>query len=108
MIITEEIRAIQLEIGAKLSESLLPAFADQLGTVGPRLAKLVFDVLKGRGFDNLELENVVRGLMQALEPYLLSDDSEHTEHASDYSHEDNSDEEEVAGEDAENGKQSIS
>lgn len=86
-----------LQIGTKLSESLLATFPDQLGTVGPRLSKLVFDELTARGFDNIELENVVRGLMQALEPALLVEDSEGAEYTSD----DFDEEEEVLDEDAE-------
>ncbi|KIM98109.1 hypothetical protein OIDMADRAFT_147592 [Oidiodendron maius Zn] len=95
--VMEEISAIHLQIGTKLSESLLATFPDQLGTVGPRLSKLVFDELTARGFDNIELENVVRGLMQALEPALLVEDSEGAEYTSD----DFDEEEEVLDEDAE-------
>jgi hypothetical protein len=96
----EEISAIHLQIGTKLSESLLATFPDQLGIVGPRLSKLVFDELKARGFDNIELENVVRGLMQALEPALLVEDSEDAEYTSD----DFDEEEEELDEDAEKDK----
>jgi hypothetical protein len=73
---------------------LLPTFAEELGTVGPRLAKLVFDELKERGFEDMALEHLVSGLMQALEPSLLVEDLEEDPYNSDYSYDDNSDMEE--------------
>jgi hypothetical protein len=73
---------------------LLPASAEELGTVGPRLAKLVFDELKERGFEDKALEHLVSGLMQALEPSLLVEDLEEDPYNSDYSYDDNSDMEE--------------
>jgi hypothetical protein len=109
MMVIQEIHVIQLEIGAVLSENLLPAFTDKLGTVGPRLAKLVFDELKGRGFENSKLVSVARSLMQALGSALLAEDSEDAEYISDYSSSDGSDkEEEDMKEGAHNGKQSTS
>lgn len=62
--------------------------------MGPRLAKLVFDELKERGFEDMALEHLVSGLMQALEPSLLVEDLEEDPYNSDYSYDDNSDMEE--------------
>lgn len=62
--------------------------------MGPRLAKLVFDELKERGFEDRALEHLVSGLMQALEPSLLVEDLEEDPYNSDYSYDDNSDMEE--------------
>lgn len=59
--------------------------------MGPRLAKLVFDELKDRGFEDKALEHLVSGLMQALEPSLLVEDLEEDPYNSDYSYDDNSD-----------------
>lgn len=62
--------------------------------MGPRLAKLVFDELKERGFEDKALEHLVSGLMQALEPSLLVEDLDEDPYNSDYSYDDNSDMEE--------------
>jgi hypothetical protein len=74
-----------LEIRAKLCNSLLPAFADRLGTVDPRLAKLVFHELKLREFEDTALEVLVCGLMQAIEPSFRAQNSEEGEYSSDCS-----------------------
>lgn len=73
---------------------MLPDFADRLGTVGPRLAKLVFDELKLREIDDAALQTLVRGLMEALEPSFIVEDSDVGESSSGNSYNSDSDEEE--------------
>lgn len=60
---------LQLQIGELLSNSLDPTVISEIGGVCARLAKIVFNELKSRGFENDALERLARRLVYALEPF---------------------------------------
>jgi hypothetical protein len=52
----------------------LPFYGSDISDVGPRLAKLLFDVVKARGFEDAAMERLIGGLIDAFKNSWFEDD----------------------------------
>jgi hypothetical protein len=52
----------------------LPFYGLDISDVGPRLAKLLFDVVKARGFEDAAMERLISGLIYAFKNSWFEED----------------------------------
>ena len=52
----------------------MPFYGSDISDVGPRLAKLLFDVVKARGFEDAAMERLISGLIYAFKNSWFEED----------------------------------